>query len=506
MDKALEKSKEVLDELEEQTKGVSWRILDDLDDTDDASEDSDYDDDVAAIAYNSDSSVEAPSSKNTLGQKVIDIWQKRRDKLVSDFCIAGWLLSPMPEVRSDADENMTGAHRNAVDRLLKQMYAAELADDSDELGGILNTFWSEYEHFQNKSGVFEKAYIWNKTNSDLQLGKSHMWHKKNSYFQTKVLGKFACRVCSKIVGMGSAERSWGDVKHLKSMKRSHLSPQAVEKQATIFGASCMADAALERDNEQDNSTDSYKFWDEKDFDSQFDMFAVEEPAPPNKRFLKCYIEEWEKEHVKKNDDVSKAKLLQKYGGLEFEDIDKIARRYRIDPSDMSFRRNNGWCAHAILLSDPSAEPIPWVIGDGCALHDCLATYYFKYTEKNIQPLLLERQKDEITFLQDAVKKREAAKTSPKKNKRGTACRKDDGKRNKRKDSPSTHTEEDNNVPPVAVVTTGNNMSPCRGCGTGVGPVHKCDICKQSMHPWCGRPIGEEGHGQAVRCPQCDKNK
>jgi len=67
-----------------------------------------------------------------------------------------------------------------------------------------------------------------------------------SFFDTKVLGQFACRVCSKIVGMGSTERNWGDVKFMKSEKRSHLSPAATEKQATIFGASCMVDAALEQ--------------------------------------------------------------------------------------------------------------------------------------------------------------------------------------------------------------------------------------------------------------------
>ena len=53
--------------------------------------------------------------------------------------------------------------------------------------------------------------------------------------------------------MGSAERNWGDVKYLKSEKRSHLSAEAVEKQATIFGASCMMDADIERKKVQSNT-------------------------------------------------------------------------------------------------------------------------------------------------------------------------------------------------------------------------------------------------------------
>jgi hypothetical protein len=63
---------------------------------------------------------------------------------------------------------------------------------------------------------------------------------------TSIFGQFACRVCSKIKGIGSAERSWGDVKHLKTNQRSHLSSRATKMQATIFGASCVQLARLKQ--------------------------------------------------------------------------------------------------------------------------------------------------------------------------------------------------------------------------------------------------------------------
>ncbi|MFN7263246.1 MAG: hypothetical protein ACK5TW_00035, partial [Cyanobacteriota bacterium] len=150
MDRCLEKSKETLDELEEKTKGVSWRVLNDLDDTNAHSDNSESDDDHTEVDDSSDNTIddtEGIQSTKTLGQKVIDIWQKRRPKLVSDFAIAGWLLSPIPEIFADSKANMDGAHKAAVDRLLKKMYAAELADDSDELARIMNTFCDEFEDF-----------------------------------------------------------------------------------------------------------------------------------------------------------------------------------------------------------------------------------------------------------------------------------------------------------------------------------------------------------------------
>ena len=49
-----------------------------------------------------------------------------------------------------------------------------------------------------------------------------------------------------LVGIGSAERSWGDVKHNKSGKRLHLSGDRVKKQATIFEKSCIKLAKYQR--------------------------------------------------------------------------------------------------------------------------------------------------------------------------------------------------------------------------------------------------------------------
>lgn len=46
---------------------------------------------------------------------------------------------------------------------------------------------------------------------------------------------------------------------------------------------------------------------------------------------------------------------------------------------------------------------------------------------------------------------------------------------------------------------------CRGCGRVCGDAHKCDICGSNMHPFCGRGIGEEGHGQIIRCRICDSD-
>ena len=59
-----------------------------------------------------------------------------------------------------------------------------------------------------KIGKYEaKSKMWQ--SSLLANGKVHEWHDIFSYNSTKVLGWVACRVTSKILGIGNAERAWG---------------------------------------------------------------------------------------------------------------------------------------------------------------------------------------------------------------------------------------------------------------------------------------------------------
>ena len=536
MDTTLVKSKDILDEVEKKWSNTSWRSLFDTNALDYSSDDSQS----KESEYDSETCAEDDSDTTTsLGQKVIDIWNKRRNNLINDFTIAGWLLSPIPEVYDDSSTNAKGEHRDAVDRLLKKMYASDMADDSDELATLYNDFWDDYEHFKSKTGPFQRTYIWKNINSDLHNGRSHLWHKKHSLPYTKVFGKFACRVCSKIVGMGSAERNWGDVKHLKTDKRAHLSADAAQKQATIFGASCMLNARLERNSEKGTFKDPYKFWSDDDFDREFALFAndkTDEETEDGARVFKGYFEEWEKVHLHKRDDISKAKFLQKYGGLEFDDVD-LPVHYVIDPNELHFQRrtkheDGGWCVRT--TNDQSVNEdgdsdvddeeqdkfIIWSIFDNCALLDCIASYYLYNPKKNLKLVLRKGQEEEIRALTACGGCDERATPHHKcdkcKKNMHVECGRIIGELNDRCPvrCPSCDGKKDvATTPAKASTATGTqqgvepfSLTACGGCGKETGPVHKCDKCHRHMHPFCGRTIGEEGYGAPVRCPACDKEK
>ena len=65
---------------------------------------------------------------------------------------------------------------------------------------------------------------------------------------TRVLGFVACRVTSKVLGIVASERSWCDVKIIKSGKRSTISSDVSEKQSIVYTSFCIESDRIEQYN------------------------------------------------------------------------------------------------------------------------------------------------------------------------------------------------------------------------------------------------------------------
>ena len=95
---------------------------------------------------------------------------------------------------------------------------------------IVHELWNECKAFQIKAKPFDVPAWWN--SPDVARGRSHLWHEMHSCHHTKVLGFVACRVTSKLLGIGSAERAWGDVKSIKTGKRKSVG-ESIEKRCIL---------------------------------------------------------------------------------------------------------------------------------------------------------------------------------------------------------------------------------------------------------------------------------
>jgi hypothetical protein len=100
----------------------------------------------------------------------------------------------MEEVMEDVKANHNGEDRNAVERVLLKLFGQD--KERDERMEILNSFWTEFDDFQSKSGPYaNREHIW--LSKDLKDGVSHIWYNKNTLWYTTILGRLACRVYSK---------------------------------------------------------------------------------------------------------------------------------------------------------------------------------------------------------------------------------------------------------------------------------------------------------------------
>jgi hypothetical protein len=64
--------------------------------------------------------------------------------------------------------------------------------------------------------------------------KAYQWHYKYSLPTTKVLGKLACLALSKILGIGSIEMNWKQVKGVKSGQWINTGIDKTKKQVLIY--------------------------------------------------------------------------------------------------------------------------------------------------------------------------------------------------------------------------------------------------------------------------------
>jgi hypothetical protein len=144
-----------------------------------------------------------------------------------------------------------------------------------------------------------------------------------------------CSVTQRYLGnwhVKCAARSWvldrlnehGEMLNIsRPIKEAIFQLTKLKKQATMYGSHCISLANMARVYKSSNDTSKpYKFWMEEDMDKEFDIFDEEKLSEPKKvRIFTSWEEDWEQEAVKKRDPVNEAKLLQKYGGLQWYNFD-----------------------------------------------------------------------------------------------------------------------------------------------------------------------------------------
>ena len=105
---------------------------------------------------------------------------------------------------------MTGDHQSAIDKgIIRTPPCANTNPAVSSIMSepdILDTFWTKFKAYPYRMYPYDVASRW--LSQDVVKGESYLWHEKYSLHSTKVLGFVACRVTSKLCGIGAAERCW----------------------------------------------------------------------------------------------------------------------------------------------------------------------------------------------------------------------------------------------------------------------------------------------------------
>jgi hypothetical protein len=145
----------------------------------------------------------------------LEYWAKKhvklyRSRLLPDHVWAAYLCSPHTDVIKHAvgPNNIGPEDCMPCERLLlKLIVPAGIVGEQErerEEAEVIDTFLTELELFQTKSGPFQPCHMWIIAEDTKAL--VHVWHHEYSFPFTKIFGKFACYVSSKPTGIGGTER------------------------------------------------------------------------------------------------------------------------------------------------------------------------------------------------------------------------------------------------------------------------------------------------------------
>ncbi len=260
---------------------------------------------------------------------IMRFWIKRQDNLVIDYSLVGYMLSPNPKIMAHCVVNKSLLHGDAADCLIEKLILDPMLVGTkrrEKLADLIDKFKDEYSEFMSQRGRFAKDNIWMVTAK--QETEGIRWHAKYSIETTEVLGRLACLVLSKILGIGTAERNWKQVKKVKKGDRTKTGVDKTTKQVLIYSQHQMMCGALRRTA----ISTAGKLWDDDDFASmKMDEYCkdlearvgdVDEPLIRT-RAVRLWQERWEvprqlggKGHVQLI-----ARLEKKYLGLKLDEME-----------------------------------------------------------------------------------------------------------------------------------------------------------------------------------------
>jgi hypothetical protein len=128
-------------------------------------------------------------------------------------------------------------YSDPIKRLIGKLLISEnltSTEHKEYLGEMTTKFFDEHQKFVNQTGIPNNDTMWYAEGKSDFVVACH-WHYTWTLLRTKVLGKLACLVLSKIVGIETAKRNWKQVKKIKYGDRANLGNEVTAKITNVYG-------------------------------------------------------------------------------------------------------------------------------------------------------------------------------------------------------------------------------------------------------------------------------
>jgi hypothetical protein len=139
------------------------------------------------------------------------------------------------------------------------------------LAEMTTKFFDEHQKFVNQRGILNSDTMWYTAGKSDFVVACH-WHHTWMLSRTKVLGKLACLVLSKILGIGTADRNWKQVKKIKYGDCANLGNEVTVKITHVYGQYQQVKSC----NRDDRRSSVGKLWTEEDLHCmKIDVFCAD---------------------------------------------------------------------------------------------------------------------------------------------------------------------------------------------------------------------------------------
>jgi hypothetical protein len=165
-------------------------------------------------------------------------------------------------------------YSDAVKHLIGKLLIPENLASTERkecLTEMTTKFFDEHQKFVNQTVILNSDTMWYAAGKSDFVIACH-WHHTWMLLRTKVLGKLACLVLSKIFGIGTVKCNWKKVKKIKYGDLANLGNEVTAKIINVNGQY----QQVKLRNRDDQRSSVGKLWTEEDLHcTQMDVFCAD---------------------------------------------------------------------------------------------------------------------------------------------------------------------------------------------------------------------------------------